>query len=208
MGTFREVKAVIFDMDGTLIEAKDWHFEALNDALEIFGESISRQEHEETFDGLPTREKLSMLTNQGRIPAHLHSIISKVKQERTIRRVVSQCFPAVQQLLMMAWIQDRGMKIAVATNSIRNSAQVMLTSAGLIDFLDVLVTNEDVSRSKPDPEMYALTVNRLGLEPGDCLVIEDHEYGIEAAREAGCRFYKIEGVSDLNTSLIQGLIDK
>ena len=208
MEAFREVKAVIFDMDGTLIEAKDWHFEALNDALEIFGESISRQEHEETFDGLPTREKLSMLTNQGRIPAHLHSIISKVKQERTIRRVVSQCFPVVQQLLMMAWIQDHGMKIAVATNSIRNSAQVMLTSAGLIDFLDVLVTNEDVSRSKPDPEMYALTVNRLGLEPGDCLVIEDHEYGIEAAREAGCRFYKIEGVCDLNTSLIHGLIDK
>lgn len=74
------VKAVIFDMDGTLIEAKDWHFNALNEALEIFGVTITRFEHETTFDGLPTKVKLAMLNEQGRIPAHLNSMISAVKQ--------------------------------------------------------------------------------------------------------------------------------
>lgn len=208
MATSRKIRAVIFDMDGTLIEAKDWHYEALNDALGIFGESISRVEHESRFNGLPTKDKLIMLTKDGRIPEHLHSIISRVKQERTIRRVVSQCFPVVQQLLMMSWIKENGLKIAVATNSIRNSAQIMLTSAGLIDFLDLLVTNEDVRYGKPNPEMYLLVANRLGLDPSECLVIEDHQYGIEAALAAGCAYYKIDSVDHLNSRLIQELLSR
>jgi beta-phosphoglucomutase len=52
------IKAVVFDMDGVLIEAKDWHYEALNRALKLFGYEISRYEHLTTFDGLPTRRKL------------------------------------------------------------------------------------------------------------------------------------------------------
>jgi HAD superfamily hydrolase (TIGR01509 family) len=208
VATSRKIRAVIFDMDGTLIEAKDWHYEALNDALGIFGESISRVEHESRFNGLPTKDKLIMLTKDGRIPEHLHSIISRVKQERTIRRVVSHCFPVVQQLLMMSWIKESGLKIAVATNSIRNSAQIMLTSAGLIDFLDLLVTNEDVKYGKPNPEMYLLVANRLGLDPSECLVIEDHQYGIEAALAAGCAYYKIDSVDSLNSRLIQELLSR
>ncbi|RLR17256.1 HAD family phosphatase, partial [Sodalis-like symbiont of Bactericera trigonica] len=57
-----KIKAVIFDMDGVLIEAKDWHYDALNKALNLFGLDITRQEHQTVYDGLPTKHKLIMLS--------------------------------------------------------------------------------------------------------------------------------------------------
>lgn len=104
---------------------------------------------------------------------------------------------------MMAWLKERGFKIAVATNSIRSTAEVMLKSSGLYPFLDELVTNEDVKASKPDPEIFRLTSKKLGLEPSECLVIEDHDYGLKAAQLAGCEFVRVESVETLTTQFIE-----
>lgn len=197
------IKAVVFDMDGTLVEAKDWHYHALNEALEIFGASISREEHETTFDGLPTKVKLKLLNEASRVPAHPNSTISAIKQERTLREIARECYPRVEHLLMMSWLKDRGFKLAVATNSIRATAEVMLRSAGILGYLDVLVTNEDVMASKPDPEMFTLTAMKLGVEAAECLVVEDHEYGLRAAELAGCRFVKVDSVEMLTTQFLE-----
>jgi beta-phosphoglucomutase len=193
-------------MDGTLVEAKDWHFHALNDALRIFGQDITREEHEAEFNGLPTRIKLAKLTEQGRIPAHLHSLILEIKQERTLRWVSKDCFPRIEQLLMFSWLKSQGILVAVATNSIRQTAEVILKSAGILERLDLLVTNEDVAKSKPDAEIYIKASSLLGVMPGDCLVIEDHEYGIKSAIGAGCKVHKVSDVEEVSTLLIQQLI--
>ena len=76
------IKAVLFDMDGVLIDAKDWHYEALNRALEHFGFAISRESHLSTFDGLPTRAKLQMLTKARGLPERLHEFINSLKLVR------------------------------------------------------------------------------------------------------------------------------
>jgi HAD superfamily hydrolase (TIGR01509 family) len=112
----------------------------------------------------------------------------------------------VEQLLMMSWLKKNDLKIAVATNSIKSSAQTMLASVGILPFLDVLVSNEDVSRAKPDPEMYELTANLLGLDPSECLVIEDHELGVQAGVAAGCNVHKVNSVEELDQSLMQNLV--
>jgi len=62
------IKAILFDMDGVLIEAKDWHYEALNMALDLFGMPISRDAHLSTFDGLPTKDKLNLLSKTRGFP--------------------------------------------------------------------------------------------------------------------------------------------
>ena len=71
----KQIKAIIFDMDGVLIEAKDWHYEALNSALGKFGFAISRHDHLVTFDGLPTRDKLEMLSAQNGLSRNLHKLL-------------------------------------------------------------------------------------------------------------------------------------
>ena len=71
-----KIKAIIFDMDGVLIDAKDWHYEALNRALKLFGYNISRYDHLVTFDGLPTRKKLEMLTREHGLPPSLHGFLN------------------------------------------------------------------------------------------------------------------------------------
>ena len=73
------IKAVLFDMDGVLVEAKEWHYEALNRALDLFGMAISRVDHETTFDGLPTSRKLEMLSVERGLPRELHSFLNEMK---------------------------------------------------------------------------------------------------------------------------------
>lgn len=190
--------AVVFDMDGVLVDAREWHFEALNLALSPFGAEISREEHLGTFNGLSTRRKLELLTSQGRIPKALHEIIFNIKQDRTMRLIAEKCFPIVSQQILLARLKNRGIKIGVYTNSIRETAESMLRYANVIDFFECVVTNQDVSKPKPHPEGYLLVCEKLGASPNRVLVVEDGKYGIEAARKAGCTVLEVESPEDVH----------
>ena len=193
-------EAVIFDMDGVLVDAREWHYRALNAALRIFGEEISHEEHLKEFDGLPTREKLNMLTRQERLPRHLHAVVSDIKQERTLREAASLCYPKVEHLLLLAAIKNQGLKVAVATNSIRATATAMLTFAGLLPFLNDLHTNEDVQRAKPFPDIYLSCMTRLNVQPHSTLVVEDSSVGVAAARAAQCTVLEVTGPEEVTTA--------
>lgn len=195
-------KAVIFDMDGVLIDARDWHYRALNRGLQIFGAEITYEEHLKRFNGLPTRVKLSMLVEEGRIPELAKDYIEAVKQTWTLREAANSCFPKIEHLILFGILKSAGLKLGVATNSIRETSNAMLGYAGLLSQLDVLVTNEDVLKPKPSPDIYSLTARRLGVEPSECLVIEDHEYGIAAAESAGCQTIKVFGPEEVDADLV------
>ena len=116
-----KIKAIIFDMDGVLIDAKDWHYESLNKALEIFGQEISRYDHLVTFDGLPTKKKLEMLSLEVGFPKGLHSFVNELKQQFTMDIVYSKCKPVFQHQYALSKLKSMGFKLAVCSNSIRNS---------------------------------------------------------------------------------------
>lgn len=201
-------KAVIFDMDGTLIDAQMWHYQALNEALDIFGLSISMDDHLSRFDGLPTRNKLEVLSEERGLPASLFPIINQIKQERTLRLVSKYCFPRVEHLLLFQWLQERGVRLAVATNSIRGTAQRMLESAGIWPFLEVVVTNKDVSHPKPHPEIYQVAVDALSLDPSECIAVEDNHFGVESAKSAGCEVLEVGGVEDVRIHLLETVLGR
>lgn len=192
------IKAVIFDMDGVLIEAKNWHYEALNKALRLFGYEISRYEHLTTYDGLPTRQKLEMLTVERGLPGELHAFINEMKQAYTMDMVHTHCSPRFVHEYALAKLKASGYKIAVASNSIRSTIDLMMRKAGLMNYLDFFLSNQDVIKGKPDPEIYEKAIAKLGLQPAECLVVEDHENGIRAATAAGAHVLPVEHVEDVN----------
>ena len=195
-------KAVIFDMDGVLIDARDWHYHALNKGLEIFGAEINYEEHLARFNGLPTSVKLSMLVSEGRIPEISKEYVAAVKQTWTLRQAANLCFPRIEHLIMFGLLKKAGLRLGVATNSIRESSVAMLGYAGLLNQLDVLVTNEDVLNPKPSPDVYVLAAEKLGAHPSECLVVEDHDLGITAAETAGCQIIKVANPDEVNSELL------
>lgn len=185
-------------MDGVLIDARDWHFAALNHALAHFGHEISEIDHQNIYDGLPTRKKLEMLSSNSGLPLSSHEIISRVKQNRTLRIAAERCVPNSQHLLLLGRLKSEGLRVGVATNSIRKTARFMLEYAGLMDMLDSLITNEDVKHPKPNPEIYLRSMELLALRPKETLVFEDNKYGVEAARQAGCNVIEVSSIDDVN----------
>lgn len=192
------IKAVIFDMDGVLIDAREWHFEALNNALKHFGVEISKYEHLITFDGLPTKKKLEMLSLESRMPRGLHNFINDLKQDYTMEIVHQSCKPIFQHQYALAKLKAEGYKIAVCSNSVRNSIDVMMQKAGLNEYLDFFLSNQDVVNGKPDPEIYTRAIDKLGLIPSECLVVEDNENGIKAALASGAHLLRVGSPDDVN----------
>lgn len=198
MDSGNKIRAVLFDMDGVLIDAKDWHYEALNKALMLFGISISRYEHIHSFDGLPTREKLQMLSEQVYLPKELHDFINEMKQIFTMDLVYEKCRPVFQHEYALARLKHEKYDIAVCSNSIRNSIEAMMEKAGLIAYIDLIMSNEDVLHAKPDPEIYNKAMEKMGYAPEECLILEDNKNGIKAAVDSGGHLLKVSDVWDVN----------
>lgn len=194
----RKIKAIVFDMDGVLIEAKDWHYEALNKALSLFGYEISRYDHLVTYDGLPTSKKLEMLSLEKGLPRGLHKFINELKQCYTVDLVNMTCSPRFFHEYALSRLRSEGYHIAVASNSIRNTVQLMMEKSNLLPYLDFFLSNQDVKKAKPDPEIYSTAIARLGLDPIECMVVEDNHNGIQAAKLAGANVMEVETIYDVN----------
>ena len=203
-----KIKAIIFDMDGVLIEAKDWHYKALNRALGIFGYTISRYDHLVTYDGLPTIIKLDMLTREKNMPIHLHEFINELKQKYTMELVHTYCKPRFYHEYALSRLKSEGYMLGCASNSIKESIEVMLLRSNLIKYMDVIYSAQDVLKPKPDPDIYIKAISTLGMTPEECLVIEDNENGIKAAKDSGAHVMVVKEVSEVNFINIKQKIDQ
>ena len=193
-------------MDGVLIEAKDWHYEALNKALRIFGYEIKRYDHLSTFDGLPTKDKLKMLSIENNLPIELNPFINEMKQRFTMDIAHVNCKPVFYLQYALSKFKDEKYKLAVCSNSVRNSVKVMMEKSALLEYLDFYLSNEDVKKSKPDPEIYNNAINRLKLSPKECLIIEDNPNGVKAAIASGAHVMKVDKITDVNYFNISNFI--
>lgn len=202
------IKAIIFDMDGVLIEAKDWHYEALNKALSLFGFEISRYDHLVTFDGLPTSRKLEMLTVERGLPRSLHKFINEMKQQYTMDYVYTCCKPRFVHQYALSHLKADGYRLALASNSIRRTIELMIDKAGLTEYMEFMLSNQDVVKAKPNPEIYLTAIKRLGLKPEECLICEDNPNGIQAALASGAHLFKVDTVNDVTYANIKRRIEE
>ena len=119
-------KAILFDLDGVLVNMPDGHYEALNKALKLFGVEIGRDEHAEYFNGLPTRKKLEELERQGRLPTGLREFVNEVKQTHTKQVIPKYCAPDYSKIILLNHLKTRGLKLACCSNSIKETLHLML----------------------------------------------------------------------------------
>lgn len=201
------IKAILFDLDGVLVDMPEGHYEALNKALNLFGAKIEKEEHIQYFNGLPSRKKIDKLEEMGRLPAGLREFINSVKQKYTKEIIPKYCVPDYSKIILLKHLKNHGLKLGCCSNSVRETLHLMLQSAQIFDFFDVITGNDEIENSKPHPEIYIKTFTKLNLQPEECVIVEDASPGIAAARASGAIVYEVRNVHDVNLSLFTDILN-
>jgi HAD superfamily hydrolase (TIGR01509 family) len=194
------IKAVLFDLDGVLVDSREMHYIALNKALASIDEKyvIEKEEHLSTFDGLPTTKKLKKLTELKGLPENLYDKVWSLKQKSTVDAINEQHTPDFRLISIFKKLKSLGLKMCVCSNSIRETTRMILIRKGLMEFMEFYVTNEDVMNPKPNPEMYLKAMIALNLSPKECIIVEDSHIGRKAALSSGAFLCAVRNPNDLN----------
>ena len=200
-----KIKLIIFDLDGVLVEAKNIHYEALNEAL---GDkyTISWNEHLSTYDGLKTVQKLDMLTEQKGLPQNTHRDVWERKQKITLEKLGN--LKRNSYLVSVFSKLSENYKIAVCSNSIRKTVLTVLSKLGLMEYMDLVISNEDVKNSKPHPEMYWKAISMMSCLPEETLIVEDSPYGLLAASRSKSHILRVKNPSEVTIENIENKLNQ
>jgi len=198
---------VIFDLDGVLIDSRDMHYIALNNALAKVGSNfiITKDEHLSLYDGLPTSKKLSMLGQNKGLPTDKYQQIWEDKQKETIK-IFSVLPPDYELVSYFKQLKDQDFSIAVASNSVRNTVKLVLLKLGVLEYVDYFVSNEDVKRNKPYPEMYWKCMTACNALPKTTVIFEDSHIGRQGALDSGATLIPLQNRHDLTQNKINQAI--
>jgi HAD superfamily hydrolase (TIGR01509 family) len=188
------IKLIVFDLDGVLVEAKNIHFDALNKALGEY--AISWNEHLSTYDGLKTFQKLDMLTKEKGLPVEEHQRIWENKQKYTLQ-MLGELKPSKSISAAISSLSKSGYKIACCSNSIRKTVVTVLAKLDIIEYFDLIISNEDVLNSKPHPEMYWTAMSKMKCLPEETLIVEDSPYGLLAAARSKSYILRVKNPKEV-----------
>ena len=186
------LRAVLWDLDGTLVDSEEYHWQAWRDILAPEGLSISYDQFLASF-GRKNDPIMRDWLGDGYTPDRAARLADT--KEAGYRRLVAAHgltpLPGAREWLTR--LHDAGWKQAIVTSAPRANAEVMLEALGLNHVFDAVVTAEDVSHGKPDPEVFLTGASRLGVPPGRAIVVEDAASGIEGARRANMKSVGVNG---------------
>jgi len=194
------IKLVLFDLDGVLIDAKKIHYDALNEAL---GEeyAISEKEHTNLYDGRKTFEKLDLLTQRKGLPSSSHKQIYDKKQSITMTKI-SALEPIEEIVKLFQELEKQNFLIGVCSNSIRRTVLTALAKTQLMEYCSVIISNEDVKNSKPHPEMYWKAMSMMTVLPEETLIVEDSPPGLLAAERSRANYIRVNNPYDVTRDKI------
>ena len=200
------IKLIIFDLDGVLVEAKHIHYNAFNKAL---GKeyAIEWNEHLSIYDGLKTNQKLEILTERKGLPISIYKEIWENKQKYTLE-ALSNLQPSTQLKVCLDTLIFHGYKIACCSNSIRKTVLTVLSKLGIIEYFDLILSNEDVKNSKPHPEIYWKAISALGYLPEETLIVEDSPYGLLAASRSKAHVMRVGSPKEITYNNIYKHLNK
>jgi beta-phosphoglucomutase len=193
------IKAVIFDLDGVIVDTAHYHFVAWKRLANELGIDLTVEDNER-LKGVSRMQSLDIILELGGVtldPVEKEKLANKKNSwfvEYVEQMKPDEIFPGVQPLLQK--MRARGLKIALASSS--KNANTVITLLNISNEFDTVVDGTMVAQSKPDPEIFLLAAKRLGVEPKDCLVFEDAEAGVEAAINAGMKCIGVGSTLQLN----------
>jgi HAD superfamily hydrolase (TIGR01509 family) len=200
MGNFR---AVIFDMDGVLVDSEPLFLNAINRLLAQENASpVTGAENEMYLIGTTVEETWRRLKGMCSLPLAVDIYIEKY--DVVVRQVLKEQLtpqPGVSRLIREC--RQRGLPKAVASSSLRSWVDLKLETLGLQDAFEVVLGGDEITHGKPAPNIYLLAAQRLGFPPSECIAIEDSPVGIAAAVAAGAYTVAVRTYSTRNLDLSQ-----
>lgn len=176
--------AAIFDMDGVLVDTYHAHYQSWLAMAAAEGFSFTEEEFAKTF-GRTSREIIAHFWGRGRLSDEEIAAMDEQK-EAAFRRIIAEKFPAMPGAVeLLESLHQAGFALAVGSSGPPENVELVVDKLGVRNLLGAVVTGRDVTRGKPDPEVFLLAAKRLGVAPACCVVVEDAPAGIEAARRAG-----------------------
>jgi HAD superfamily hydrolase (TIGR01509 family) len=203
------IKLVAFDLDGVLANSRELHYKALNDALAEIDPKyvISRAEHLATYDARPTSVKLQLLTEHKGLPVELHQRVWELKQQKTENAIFTLLRADFPKMRLFRKLKERGIRIAVCSNSTRDNVRNILIVSQLWNDVDFYFSNEDVFHHKPHGEIYQRAMLAAKVNAHETLIVEDSHVGREAAINSGGHLCAVRNEDDVTEERIFGYID-
>ncbi len=183
----QELKAVIFDMDGVLIDSQLAYDDVVDVILQRFGAGTAPYELKQTLHGVSTHDTWAILRERFSLPAMVAELAELENGYIEAKSARGEIPPVPFAFEAMISLRQSGVKIAVATSNYRWKALAVLRQYSAEALVDAVTSVDDVLRAKPAPDIFLLAAERLGVEPQHCLVIEDAPAGVKAAKAAGMR---------------------
>ncbi|MDT3429230.1 beta-phosphoglucomutase family hydrolase [Paenibacillus forsythiae] len=181
------IQAVLFDMDGVLVDSEPIYFKIERSSFAHFGAAVSEKEHH-TYVGVTLESMWEQVLVKHGIHFTLEQVVSYHKEN------VFKTLSAYKYLHAMpyadnwlSWLKERQVPVAVASSSPRALIELIMDKTGLGRYFNVRVSGEEVMHGKPAPDIFLHAAELLGVEPSSCLVIEDSRNGVQAAKSAGMR---------------------
>ena len=203
------IKSIIFDLDGVIVDTKYLHFKALNKALLKSKKKyqISYADHLKNYDGLPTLEKLNMLTKDGLIK---HSEKSKIinEKKKLTTSLIKEEIKFDKKIYELFKILSKKFSIAIATNSINSTLDHCIKILKIKKFLKFKIGTDNLRFKKPHPEIYLRCLVEMGIKPNEALIIEDSHVGRLAAKQSGSNLFPVKSMKEVTYKKIIRYINK
>jgi len=179
------IQAVIFDMDGVIVDSEPYSMQALIDILRQYGVEPTEDELQRSY-GRRVRDDFVDYFSRHGVTADVNIAIAH-KHARYYHLAAGHLQPLPGVLALLRRLRDHGYRLALASSGDRVKVAFGVQALALIGIFEAVVTGDDVSHSKPDPEIYLIAAQRLRVPPAACIAIEDAPAGVEAAKRAGMR---------------------
>ncbi len=180
------LKAIIFDMDGVLVNSDKYVFQAYNVLLKSYGARLSEQDYSR-YLGRPLNDFLSLLRQEYGVDVGSPSEFSRKLLDIELKLMQSELTPKRNLTAFLRAAKREGVKLAVATSSPSYRAKLFLNRLGIEELFDAVVAAENVDKHKPHPDVFLKASQKIDAMPGDCVVVEDASNGVAAAKAAGMK---------------------